>query len=272
MNRFVALLGRIASWIGSFIITLGLAVVAWLFWVGYGEARLQRRFETEGHAFEITVTDANRESRSWRDAFGGVAYVSFSHRANSYTTRFVSDTMWVGAGDRVRLLYHPGLDAFRQPVVERKSGVRTSRLVKWSVADGFSTENKILVGFMLMATVVFFMSVGLLVSLTGWTFLGGLARVVLLVVLGGAAVFFSYDSLGYYRYYQHLRSQGQPVEVVVLEKDKTAHGRRSVAYYTYGATVRLNDQPRVIPIEEAEYETLRPGDRLRVLYDREQED
>jgi len=272
MNQLVAFLGRIAGWAVSALVTAGLAALAWLLWIGYGEARLQRQFETEGQPVLVTVADASRESRSWRDAFGGVAYVSFLHRTNSYTTRIVSDTMWVGAGDRVRLLYHPGLDAFRQPVVERKSGVQTSRLVKWSVADGFSTENKILVGFVLVATIVFFMSVGLLVSLTGWTFLQGFARIVLLVVLGGAAVFFTYDSLGYYRYYQHLRSQGQPLEVVVLEKYKTAHGRRSVLYYTYDATVRLNDQPRVIPIEEAEYETLRPGDRLRVLCDREQGD
>ncbi|MCY7352906.1 MAG: hypothetical protein LH606_19980 [Cytophagaceae bacterium] len=272
MKQLADLLGRIASLIVGIVVTAGLAVAAWGMWYGYQEARLQRRFVTEGQPVEVIVRDVSRERKTWLDAFGNSAYVDFPYRGRNYTTRFASDTLWVSAGDRVQLLYHPQLDAFRQPVTVRKPGRVTSRLIKWSVVAGFSREYQLLAGFLLVAAALFFFGGGVLVMITGWTFIQDLARLVLVALLAAGALFFTYDSIAYYRYYQHLRSQGQPLEVTALDKYKTAHGRRSVSWYTYDATIRFENQERVIPIEEDEYEMLRPPAPLRVLYDREQDD
>ncbi len=275
LRKLLDVLGRIASLLISLIITAGLAAFVWWLWAGYEDARLERRFAEEGQSVVVTVTDADRERRSWRDAFGGVAYVSFSHRAKTYAIRFRSDTLWVSAGDRVRLLYHPQLDAFRQPTaVPRRPNSVTSRLIDWSSTKGFSKENQLLGAFALMAALLVFFGGGVVVSLTGWTFLQRLTRLLLVMVLGGLAVFFTYDTLEYVRYYQRLRTHGQLLQLAVLHTDRTAHGRYTTSrYFTYEATVNLGDQELLIPMEEAEYETLHPPtDRLTVIYDRDLDD
>jgi hypothetical protein len=129
---------------------------------------------------------------------------------------------------------------------------------------------------LVVTTFLFFFGGGVLVSITGWTFIQLIARFVLVLVLGIAALFFTYDTWAYYQYYQHVKANGQSMDVTVLDTDRHRVGRSTrkelfVNYY-YDATFRYRTDERVIPITEDEYETLKPKDKLRVLYDSSRDD
>ncbi|MGA0559897.1 hypothetical protein ACO2Q8_24765 [Larkinella sp. VNQ87] len=269
-------LGRLYRLVASLVLIAILAVAAWLLGYFYQEEHTQNRFLREGRPIEVRLATAELEQRSWRDAFGNVAYVTFPYHQKTYMTRYVMDTAWVGSGDRVRLLYHPELDEFRQQHAEPKPDRSTSRLIRWSSASDFSTENKLLAGLLVVITSLFFFAGGFIVSLTGWTFLQSVARLVLVVVLFGVAVFFSYDAVEYFRYYGKLKASGQPMDVPVLKTDRHRVGRstRSTVFksYTYQATCRFPQGERTIPITEDDYETVKPTDRLAVLYNAGQDD
>ncbi|MFD1144170.1 hypothetical protein ACFQ4C_23800 [Larkinella insperata] len=270
-------LGRLYSRLVSVILIALLAGATWLLAYFYQEEKLQNLFLKEGQFVQVQVADVDLAQRSWRDAFSNTSYITFPYQQKTYQTRYVMDSVWVGAGDRVQLLYHPGRDAFRQPHGERKPDRTVSRLVRWSLVNDFSTEYKLLGGVLVLATFLFFLASGLVVSLfPGLTFLRTIARLVLVVVLGAVAVFFTYDAIAYHRYYQRIKTNGRPLEVTVLETDRQRIGRsnrRSVLKsYRYNATCRFEKGKRTIPITEDEYETLKPNDRLTVLYDESLDD
>ena len=163
----------------------------------------------------------------------------------------------------MKLLYNPQTDAFGQPqrmVISSPNRV-VSRLIDWTIIKGFKRENQLLGGLILAAMALFFQRV---------------AGTVFMIGLGASAVFLTYDTIQYYRYFDSLRTNGQPMDVVVLDTDRHIHGRGhkgSGHWYTYDATFRYNGQERVIAIDEADYDRLKSGDtRLRVLHNAAQND
>ena len=268
----VVFLGRLYRFFISLVVIAFLTVAAWFMWHFYEDEKLQNRFLKEGQVVEVLVTDVDRSERSFRDRLGNCAYVAFPYHQKIYNTRFVSDTTWVSPGDRIQLLYHAQRDEFRQQHVESKPGRMTSRLINWSSINGFNQEHKLLTGFLVVITSLFFFAGGVLVCITGWTFLQTIARFVLVIVLAIAALFFTYDTWEYYRYYQHVKTHGQPMDVTVLDTDKHRIGRntRSSAFtrYQYQATFHNQAGEWAAPITADEYEMLKPTDHLRVLYDK----
>ncbi|RRB01183.1 hypothetical protein [Larkinella rosea] len=271
-----AFLGKLYQLLVSLVLVALLSVGAWAMWHFYEEERLQNQFLKEGKVVEVQISDTDISQRSWRDILGNVTYITFPYQHKNYRARVVRDTAWVSSGDRVKLLYHPERDEFRQQRMERKPGRVTSRLVHWSSVGGFSQEHKLLIGFLAVSTFLFFFASGVLVSLTGLTILQTIARFMLVIVLGLAALFFSYDTWVYFQYYRHIKANGQPLEVTVLDKDRHRVGRGSSAssfeLYEYDATVNYRTGQRVVPITENEYETLKPKESLRVLYDADLDD
>ncbi|GAB3907952.1 hypothetical protein GCM10028803_42650 [Larkinella knui] len=269
-------LGKLYQLVISLVVVAFLAVAAWFVWHLYEEERLQNQFLKDGKVVEVTVSDVDWSRHSYRDMLGNSNYLTFPYQQKTYQTRYVFDTAWVSPGDRIRLLYHPGRDAFLQQHVERKPGRVVSRLVQWSSINGFSREYKLLVGFLAVATALFFFAGGVVVSITGWTFVQTVARFVLVLVLGIAALFFTYDTWEYFQYYRHVKTNGRPMDVTVLDTDRHRIGNstRSSGFtqYRYDATFRYKPGERVVPITEDEYETTHPNDRLRVLYDESQDD
>ncbi|KAA9346403.1 hypothetical protein [Larkinella humicola] len=271
LRELVVFLGKLYRLVVSLMVVALLAAVAWWFWHLYEDERLQNQFLKEGNVVEVQVAGVDATQRSYRDMLGNSRYITFPYRQKSYTIRVVFDTAWVSSGDHIRLLYHPQRDEFRQQQVDRKPGRVESRLVNWSSVRGFSKENKLLLGFLVVVTSLFFFAGGVLVSLTGWTFLQTIARLVLMAVLGIAAVFFTYDTWEYVQYYQHVKTNGKPMDVTVLDTDRHRVGRStqrsSFAMYDYDAEFNYKAEKWIIPITEAEFETLKPNDKLRVLYD-----
>ncbi|WP_460635453.1 hypothetical protein [Larkinella harenae] len=266
----ITFLGRLYQLIASLALIAILTIAAWFLWHAYEEERLQNLFLKEGQLVEVAVADADYTQRSWRDMVGNTVYLHFSYQQKTYETRYVLDSAWISVGSAVRLLYHPGRDAFRQPHAEQKPDHRISRLIKWSSVNDFSGAYKLLGGFLVVATFLFFLASGILVSFTGWPFLQTIAQTVLVVVLALVAVFFTYDMVQHYRYYQRVKLSGQPMEVTILATDRDRVGkstRRALfKQYRYNATCRYQHQERVFPITETDYETLKPNDQLRVLY------
>lgn len=256
--------------IASLVLIGILSVGAWFLWHAYEDERLQNLFLEEGQIVEVTVAESDYTQRSWRDMLGNVLYLRFPYQQKTYETRYVVDSAWIESGSRVRLLYHPGRDEFRQPHTERQANHRVSRLIKWSSINDFSDAYKFLAGFLVVVTFIFFFASGTLVSLTQWTFLQTFAQTILVIVLALVAVFFTYDSIQHYQYYQRVKSNGQPVDITVLSTDRNRIGkstRRSLfKQYRYKATTQYRNQERVFRITEEEFETLKPNDRLRVLY------
>ncbi|RAK03276.1 hypothetical protein LX87_01398 [Larkinella arboricola] len=265
-------LGRLYSLVVTLILIAVIGGATWLMVFFYQEERIQNLFLKEGQLIRVSVADVDFGQRSWLDGVSNACYIRFSYGQKAYETRYVMDSTWVGAGDRVQLLYHPGRDEFRQPHTEPKPDHTVSRLIRWSSANDFIQEYKLLGGVLVLATFLFFLVSGLVVSIfPEFTLIRSIARMVLIVVLGAVAVFFTYDAVAYYRYYQHVKTNGRPLEVTVLATDRHRLGRSTsntvFRSYRYDATCRFAKGERTIPITEDEYETLKPNDRLAVLYD-----
>lgn len=228
----------------------------------------------EGQRLSVLVEKGEQKHRSWRDMISNSTYLTFQYRGKAYTTRFVMDSGYVGSGDRVQLLYHPAYDAFRQPrnVIHYDQSNRKSRLVQWSSVQSFTDENKLLFFCILLTSVSFFLLTGVIVTIVPLGFLQDIARLALIAELILAAIFFTYDTYQYFQYYGHLKANGHEVAVRVLDTYRRAVGNSSGKHnhsplYTYEATIQYQQQERVIPISEDEYDTLKPNDSLKAYYD-----
>ncbi|WP_128545895.1 hypothetical protein [Larkinella soli] len=272
-GRILHFLGKLYQIVFALVMIAVSAGAAWLIWYFYEDEKLQNRFIREGKMVQVKVSETTYEQHDWRDRIGNSHYIHFPYQGKTYTTRYVFDTAWVSVGDRVRLLYHPQLDQFRQIHVERPPSRVVSPLIEWSTTKGLSLEHKLLGGVILAVCFIFFFAGSLLVLLTGWTFITILARGLLVLVLGALAVFFTYDTIQYYNYWNRLRDNGRPMTVTVEGTDRHSLSRRSrtrsssFRQYRYEASFRYRNQTRIIPIGEQDYDRLKPKDRLEVLYD-----
>ncbi len=271
-SAFLNFISRLYGAVIGILVSAGLGFLLWASWGLYREEVLAGRFRREGRPVSVTVAETSDEPRSWRDHLGNVTYLTFRYRQQPYTARFVTDTLRVGQGDRLSLLYHAGLDAFRQPgqPVHFTKFTGTSRLVKWTVLYSLSEENKWLFACAFLGVSFFLLSTGTLATITGWHFLPGSGYALLVVALLGGTAFLTYDSWQYVQYYGHLKAHGRPAQVPVVRADRHSYftrGSRGSQSYRYTATVTWEGQERVIPLEEARYGELVPGDALPVLYD-----
>lgn len=271
-QKLFTTVGRVYSFLMSLIVAAILSVTTWAFWGVYEETKLQNQFAKEGQLLSVTVQQAEHKQRSWRDMLSNSAYLSFRYRGKDYTSRFVMDTTYVSEGDRVQLLYHPVYDAFRQARndfhVEKST--RKSRLIGWTTLKTFSDENKLLLLCLILSTASFFFISGIIVTIIPIPFLQRTAQLVFSVALAIGAAFFTHDTYQYFRYYQHLKTNGREVAVRVLDTDRRTHGRggsSTTHWYDYEATIRYQQQERVIPISKADFETVKPNDTLQALYD-----
>ncbi|GAB4038053.1 hypothetical protein [Spirosoma jeollabukense] len=267
-------LGRVFNFLIALVVAVILGFTTWACWEIYQEALLQREFVKEGQLISVTINNADHTQRSWRDVLGNSVYLTVEYKGKDYTTRYVRDTTYVSAGDRVQLLYHPRYDAFRQPgdEIHFDQSKRKSRLIEWTAIRFFSNENRLLFLCLLLSIATFFMIAGVIATVLPVPFLQSLARFVFVTTLFAAAVFFTYDTWRYYQYYQHLKIDGHRVTVRVLDTDRKARFRQSGRHtfyklYDYDATIRYQQQERVIPISEDDFETLKPNDSLKAFYD-----
>lgn len=249
--------------------------ITWFFWILYNDTRLQSRFEREGRPIQVRIDDVSYAQHSWKDFLGNSVYITFHYNQHHYQARYTLDTAYVSRGDHTTLLYLADPDSFRQPgpSPSHSRTHRTSRLVKWTVVNDVTPENKVLAGLIVAAAVLFFLSVSLINYLIPVPLLQTVGKGIVVVAWVGLSIYLTYDTVEQYNYWNRLRSGGQPTQVTILSTDKvlksggrSRHGRSSFRTYSYRATVRFQRQERVIAISEDDYETARAGDRLNVVY------
>lgn len=268
VKEIITALGRLYNFVVSLVVALLLGVVTWGMWQYYQDVHLQDEFFKKGVAMTVLIREAEQQQRSWQDYFSNSTYLTVGYKGKSYTCRYVMDDGYVGSGDRVKLLYHPDYDAFRQrhSVLKIDESNRTSRLLSWSSIRDFTPTHRVLLLCILLSTASFFFISGLIVSIIPIPFLQTIARFVFIVALGCAAIFFTYDTIAYFNYYEHLKTKGQAVSVPVLAKNRSTHGRK-YHWYSYDATIRYQGRERVIPITEDEYDQVTPAGSMTVRYD-----
>lgn len=260
-------LGRLYNFVVSLVVALLLGVATWGMWQYYRDVYLQDEFLKRGVPLTVLVTQADQQQRSWRDIFNNSTYLTVSYQGKAYSCRYVMDSGYVDTGDRVKLLYHPAYDAFRQAhaVLTLNESNQKSRLIGWSSIRDFSPLHRLLLLCLLLSTASFFFISGVLVSIVPIPFLQAIARFIFVVALGCAALFYTYDTVAYFRYYQRLKTEGQSVSVPVLATNRTTHGRR-YRWYQYEATIQHRGQKRVIPISEDEFDKATPASSMMVRY------
>ncbi|SOD81910.1 hypothetical protein [Spirosoma fluviale] len=257
LGKIATVLGRLYTFLLSLVVALILSVATWGMWQYYQDVRLLDDFSRKARPVTVAITNAEQKQRSWQDVFSNSTYLTVEYQGKAYPCRFVMDSGYVGSGDRVKLLYHPDYDSFRQPraVLKFDESNRKSRLIEWSSIRDFSPSNRLLLLCMLLSTASFFFSSGLIGSLIPIPFLQTIARFLFVLALGCAAIFFTYDTIAYFNYYQLLNKEGQSVSVPVLATNRKAHGRK-YNWYTYEATVRHQGQERIVPISEDDFDAL----------------
>jgi hypothetical protein len=256
------------------IFALIIGFLAWGSWQLHENEKLSQQFIVEGQPVVVQVTATDRQRRTWYDPFTNPVYITFNYHNHSYTTRYLQDSGWVSVSDRLSLLYHPQLDAFRQPgnrIHFTRQNDR-SQLIQFSIANMWSDERKWFILSLGLSTVFAFILLGMLNSIVEVPLLQHLGRFIITGLVLCGALYFSYNSWQYYNYYQKIKDNNSKLTTTVLSTDYHARSKGSDWRYMYNARVQYGNEQKMIPIEKEDYNKLRPKDQLPVLYNKELND
>ena len=255
-----------------FAVVLG--VLAWGSWQLYKNEKELQQFIQEGHPVNVQVIATDRQDRTWYDQFSNKVYITFNYNNRLYTTRYIQDSGWVNAGDRVSLLYHPVADGFRQlnrPMHFNKP-TSSSRLISFSFMGRWNEGQKWMLLTLLLATAFALVTTGAINSVVTIPMLALLGRFIITGLVVCAALYFTYNAWQYNQYYNKIRNNSKSETVTVLGTNSHARSKRNSWFYDYDATVQFGNEQKTIPIEEEDYERLKPNDKLEVLYNKEEND
>ncbi|WP_298741488.1 hypothetical protein [uncultured Chitinophaga sp.] len=267
----------IRSFVRLFVTLLLTALVgfaAWGSWQLYENEVVSRKFAREGKLVTVQVTATDRGNHFWYDQFTNHVYITFKHLGRSYAARYTQDSGWVSEGDKVTLLYHPQVGAFRQPgkrIHFASPFSDHSRLIDFTIASMWSDQRKWQVLGLALSTLFAILLFGMLTSIVRLPWLKWVGPSIMVVLVLTGTLYFTFNTLEYFHYYQRVKS-GNQISVKVLSTDYNVRSSNSEGWSTYRATVQFGKGQRVIPIEAADYEKLRPQDLLPVIYKRELDD
>jgi hypothetical protein len=268
---FFKFLGRLYGILLSIIISILLGFVCYGFWDYYKDSVELERFQQEGTLVKVKVDSMTQKPVKWMDYLGNTGYIHFHHQGKNYTSRFLIDTIFPSEGTEVRLLYHSEEGRFRQQKAQfhYTTNPRYSKLIKWSVVNTFNEKNKLLFACLFITASFVIYSSGTLVRITNLEFIRVIGRLVfgVLIILGG--LFLIYDSWIYYRYYNHIKTHGEVLELPLVKSTEIVHRpkRGHVYWYSYTGTVIFKGVDKTIAIDKDDYEQIKPGQKMHVYYD-----
>ncbi|OQP58356.1 hypothetical protein [Niastella populi] len=249
-------------------------MLAWGSWYLYQNEKQVQQFRIAGQPVSVLVTATDRQNRAWYDQFSNNVYITFNYNNRSYTARYTQDSGSINEGDRVTLLYHPALDAFRQSnkQIHFNKPAGHSRLISFSITGRWSDGQKWLLLSLALFIVFILVVTAMITSVIQIPLLRGTSRFIVagLVVIG--ALYFTYNGWQYYQYYKKIKNNSREETVTVLGTNSHARSKRSNWFYYYDATVQFQNEHKVIPIEEEDYQKLKPNDTLKVHYNSEEND
>lgn len=249
-------------------------ILAWGSWQLYQNEKQLQQFKTAGQPVSVLVTSTDRQNRAWYDQFSNNVYITFNFNNRSYTARYTQDSGWINMGDRVTLLYHPALDAFRQSnkQIHFNKPTSHSRLISFSFTGRWSDGQKWLILSLALFTVFILVVTGMITSVINIPLLQGFGRFIVAGLVVTGALYFTYNGWQYYQYYKKIKNNSREETVTVLGTDSHARSKRSNWFYYYDATVQFHNTHKIIPVEEEDYQKLKPNDTLKVLYNSEEND
>jgi hypothetical protein len=259
----------------SLILVILLGCLARGSWRLYQNEKELQQFIKEGRPVNVQVTATDRQNHTWYDQFFNKVYVTFSYNNQPYTVRYLQDSGWVNTGDRLTLLYHPRYNNFRQAgkQVSFKTRDYRSRLLEFSFISMWSDERKWLLLTLLLATAATLTGIGLINSFVQVPVLPLAGRFIVTAAVVTFAVYFTYNSWQYHRYFTKIKNEGQPAAVTVISTGYERHSKRRKSWWvTYDARVQFGKEQKVIPIEEEDYDKLKANDQLPVIYNMELND
>lgn len=256
------------------ILAMIIGLLAWGSWQFHKNEKISQQFIVEGKPVVVQVTATDRQSRTWYDWLSNAVYITFKYHKHSYTTRYQPDSGWVNKGDRLALLYHSQLDAFRQPGkrIHFTSKNDRSRLLRFSITNMWSDERKWFMLSLAFSIVFFFIVLRMMNSLVQVPLLQHLGRFIIFGLVFFGALYFTYNSWQYYNYYQKIKDNSSKLTTRVLSTDYHVRSKRSNWWYRYDARVQYGNEQKMIPVEKEDYNKLRPNDQLPVLFNRELND
>jgi hypothetical protein len=243
-------------------------------WKLYKNEKELQQFMQEGRPVKVQVTATDRQNRTWYDQFSNMVYITFNYNNRLYTTRYVQDSGWVNAGDKVSLLYHAGEDGFRQLNRQMHFNKPTinSRLISFSFMGRWNEGQKWLLLTLMLATVFALVTIGIISSIVTIPLSGVIGRFIITGLVVCGALYFTYNAWQYNQYYNKIKNNSQQETVTVLGTNSHARSKRNSWFYDYDATVQFGNEQKTIPIEEEDYEKLKANDKLQVLYNKEEND
>ena len=99
-------------------------------------------------------------------------------------------------------------------------------------------------------------------------------RLALTIALGFTTLFFTNTTVGYYRNFYQIQQTGRPMAVLVQRTERTVVGKGTqksrAKTYRYQAVFQFQNQERRMPVSKKQYEHLKAGDPVLVLYGEKQ--
>ena len=249
-------------------------ILAWGSWQLYKNEKELQQFIKEGQPVKVQVSATDRQNQVWYDQFSNNVYITFNYNNRLYTSRYVQDSGWVNVGDRLTLLYHPQLDAFRQlnRQIHFNKPTTSSRLISFSFIGKWNEGQKWLLLTLMLTAVFALVSIGILSSFVQIPLLKGLSRLIITGLVVCGALYFTYNAWQYNQYYNKIKNNSRQETVTVLGTNSHARSKRNSWFYDYDATVQFGNEQKTIPIEEEDFEKLKANDKLQVFYNKEEND
>ncbi|MBO9199383.1 MULTISPECIES: hypothetical protein [Niastella] len=275
LKGLITLARNFYSWVWSVILVVLLGYLTWGSWRLYDNEKELQQFIKEGHPVKVEVTATDRQNRVWYDQFSNNVYITFNYNGQTYNARYIQDSGWVNEGDKLTLLYHPQYNAFRQASKQLHFNERTnrSRLLDFSFVSMWNDERKWLLLTLLLATACTLLAMGLISSFVHIPLLAHAGRLIVTAGIIGVALYFTYNGWQYNQYFNKIKNEGAPKTVTVISTEYQRNSKRGDSWWmTYEAWVQCDNEKRMIPLEEADYDKLKANDQLPVIYNSELND
>ncbi|MBS1661652.1 MAG: hypothetical protein JST68_11455 [Bacteroidetes bacterium] len=269
---------KIIIGIGQILLLAFLGFVARETWRIYDEEKTAQNINKDGLRLRVQIDNVSNEKIIWRDYIGNSRYITFHYQRKEYRIRYIQDSIFLQDGILIPVVYSPSSDRFIQPGKpgHQTALYKTSPLIKWTSVRLFSSANAALFFAALLTAVVVLLATGMLANFTGLSLIRRLGDILVFLFAISGAIYLTYDAAAYWRYYSTLKRQGAATTAKIEDIDRMKEfnndNSQIFIFYIYQARINFQGESRIIAVGSKDYEHLKPGDNIDVLYDESRDD